>query len=293
MDDHKDRTPAQNLDLFGGSRGREEHGVLLRERACRTLIGASGIPGVDYAANPYAGCAHGCVYCYARHMAGNGARTRAWGAWADARVNAADVAARQLASGLFDRGHLLLGSVTDAYQPAEETYKLTRSLLPLFARRSGSLGILTKSPLITRDMDILKDIPGVSAGMTVTGTDERARAAFEPGAPSYAERLAALEKLSAAGLDTWAFVAPVLPGVTDHDLPDLLQSLRNTGVRRIVFDKLKHVQHYMQDLLRAARAACPEALPQYRINPGAAAARLKHRIRSFEAESGIPCNMYF
>jgi DNA repair photolyase len=293
MDNRESRTPAQNLDMFAADPAREEHGVLLRERACRTLIGACGIPGVDYAANPYAGCAHGCVYCYARHMAGNSARTRAWGAWADARVNAADIAAKQLASGLFDRGHLLLGSVTDAYQPAEETYKLARSLLGLFARRSGSLGILTKSPLITRDMDILNDIPGVSVGITITGVDERARAAFEPGAPPYADRLAALEKLSAAGLDTWAFVAPVLPGVTDHDLPDLLQALRSSGVRRIVFDKLNHVQHYMQELVRAARIACPEALPQYRVNPGAAAARLKHRIRSFESESGIPCKMYF
>ena len=291
MDTHKTPT-ARNMDLFGES-GAAAAGVFVRERNCRTLIGKSGIPGVEFAANTYAGCAHACVYCYAKFMGDYTGRAEPWGAWVDARVNAADVVAKQLATGCYAGRRVMLGSVTDAYQPIEEKYALARALLPLFARHGVSVDILTKSPLVCRDMDILKDMPDVSVGFSIAGVDEHARAAFEPGAPPYADRLAALQTLSAAGIHTWVFVAPVLPGVTDRDFATLLDGVRAAGPRSILFDKLNHATRNVQSLMRAARAACPESLPQYRINPGAAAAPLKRKITAFQKSSGIPCRALF
>lgn len=263
------------------------------EIKCKTLLTPSGIPGCDFAANPYVGCEHACVYCYAKFMKKFTAHDEPWGEFLDARVNAAEAAVKQLRSGAYSGKSVFVGSVTDAYQPAEKKYRLMRELLPVLGEFGASVSVLTKSGLVLRDADILSAMKNVSVGITITGIDERARRAFEPGAPPYAERLVALEQLTEKGISTYAFVGPILPGVTDRDFDMLLNSLRDTGVREIEFDALNYAKNNAAQLAAAAQAACPEAADAYRNNPAAAARKLRQKILDFNAATGIVCNIYF
>jgi DNA repair photolyase len=132
-----------------------------------------------------------------------------WGSFVDARVNAPDVLERQLRRAR--PGPVLLSSVTDPYQPAEEHYRLTRACLGALLRHGFPVDILTKSPLVLRDLDLLRGAPNVSVGLTVTTDREAVREAFEPGAPPIRARLEALGELRRQGVPTYAFVGPILP----------------------------------------------------------------------------------
>lgn len=263
------------------------------EIKCKTLLTPSAINGCDLAANPYIGCEHACVYCYAKFMKPHTFREEPWGEYLDARVNAAEAAIDQLATGKFSGRSVFIGTITDPYQPAEKHYRLMRELLPVMNQFGMEVSILTKSGLATRDIDILKEMKKVSVGLTITGIDERAREAFEPGAPPYAERLVALEKLSAAGIGTFVFVAPILPGVTDRDFDILLRWIQDSGAREIMFDSLNHSEKNQGPLLAAARIACPASLASYSEYPVRAARALRERIAKFEKKSSIKSAVFF
>lgn len=179
----------------------------------KTLLTRSRIPGAEYCINPYVGCAHACRYCYARFMRTYSGHSEPWGRFVDAKVNAPEVLRRQLARGAF-RGRVLVGTVTDGYQPAEREYRLLPELLEILARFHVPVSILTKSDLVVRDMDLLLS-SGAEVGFSVASDREAFRAALEPGAPSIERRLAALETLHRAGIPTYVFVSPIFPRMTD------------------------------------------------------------------------------
>ena len=267
--------------------------VKLTEIKCKTLLTPSAIRGCDLAANPYAGCEHACAYCYAKFMKPHTFRDEVWGEYVDVRVNAAEAAIDQLCTGKFSGRSVFIGTITDPYQPAEKHYRLMRELLPVMNQFGMAVSILTKSGLVSRDIDIIKDMKKVSVGLTITGIDERAREAFEPGAPPYAERLVALEKLSGAGVDTFAFIAPILPGITDRDFDILLRWIKDSGAKEIMFDSLNYSEKNQDALLEGARKACPGSTKEYVEYPVRAARTLRGRVKSFEKESDVKCSVFF
>ena len=208
---------------------------------CRSALNRSGIPGVDWALNPYVGCTHACVYCYASFMRRFTGHAAPWGAYVEAKANVADVLARQVRRA---RGHVLLSSVTDAWQPAEAECGLSRACLEVLAGGAVEVGVLTKSDLVLRDQDVFlrfRDLLGawrLSVGFSIATLDDGLAALLEPGAPSPSRRLAALEVLSRAGVPTWVFVAPVLPGLTDapEALAALVAEARRRGAARVDVD---------------------------------------------------------
>ena len=177
----------------------------------KSALVRSGIPGIDFVINPYLGCGHGCGYCYAAFMTkySHGHAGARWGSFVEAKVNIADVLAGEL-SRKRRTGAVLMSSVCDPYQPAERRYKLTRRCLELLLRAGWKVDILTRSPLVFRDVDLLVS-PRVSVGLSVPTDDDRVRRALEPAAPPIGSRLVVLKKLKDAGVDTWAFIAPLLP----------------------------------------------------------------------------------
>jgi DNA repair photolyase len=184
----------------------------ITEITARTMLVRSRIPGVDYVINPYLGCGHGCRYCYAvfmrryaRHHAG-----APWGSFVEAKINLAQVLAAELARKKH-RGRVLLASVCDPYQPAELRYRLTRRCLELLAEFGWDINILTRSPLVLRDLDLLTAAPGVSVGLSIPTDDDQVRRVLEPHAPPIPARIATLQKLHQAGLTPWVFIAPMLP----------------------------------------------------------------------------------
>jgi DNA repair photolyase len=190
--------------------------MIVRETHARSVLVRSRIPGVSFAINPYTGCGHGCAYCYAVFMQKYHPRSEGWGEYVDVKVNAPEVLERdirQLNPG--ERGTVLLSSVCDPYQPEEARYRLTRRLLAILLNRGFPVSILTKSGLVTRDIDILKGFGDIEAGLTITGLSEPDSRLLEPRASPHRERISALKRLKEAGIPTYAFIGPILPGLTD------------------------------------------------------------------------------
>ena len=182
------------------------------EITTKTALVRSRIPGVDYVINPYLGCGHGCRYCYAVFMR-KYSRQHAgtpWGEFVEAKTNIADVLRDELRRRR-RTGTALLSSVCDPYQPAERRYKLTRRCLEALREFGWGIEILTRSPLVTRDIDLLSSSLGASVGLSIPTDDDRVRRIVEPNSPPIGSRIATLKKLREAGIETWAFIGPMLP----------------------------------------------------------------------------------
>ncbi|MBF0564330.1 MAG: radical SAM protein [Nitrospirae bacterium] len=181
----------------------------LEEVEARSILTKSGIPGVDYCINPYIGCSHGCRYCYATFMKRFTRHTQMWGHFVDVKLNAPQLLKKQLEKA--KRGNVILSSVTDPYQLAEAKYRITRQCLEVLLQYQYPVEILTKSPLVSRDIDLISRFDDISVGLTITTDDEKIKRIFEPKAPPIGARLGALRKLHEKGISTFVFVGPVLP----------------------------------------------------------------------------------
>jgi DNA repair photolyase len=210
----------------------------IREVECRSILTKSGIDGVDYAANPYVGCEHACAYCYATFMKRFTGHQEPWGTFVDVKVNAADVLARQIHRA--KHGMINFCTVTDAYQPLEERYRITRACLEALAGCDYPITILTKSALVLRDLDVLIHLPDVEVAFTISGLEETLRERFEPGASPFSARLDALRALSEAGIRTWAFCGPLLPFLSDGEeqVDALFAALKDARAGSVLVDSL-------------------------------------------------------
>jgi DNA repair photolyase len=213
----------------------------INEIESKQILGKSKLPGMGYCLNPYVGCQHACVYCYACFMKRftKHKHDEPWGKFVDAKINAADLFAKAFKKTKPGEG-AFFGSVTDAYQPLEAKYKITRSILEQIAdvpEKDFRVSILTKSDLVLRDIDLLKRIPNASVGFSIALTDEKARRIFEPCASPIRQRIAALETLRDAGIRTYAFIGPLLHEITD--LPTIFSSLE--GIVEYVYGETLNV----------------------------------------------------
>jgi len=209
---------------------------MTRRGWCRTALSPSHLPGLDYSLNPYKGCAHNCVYCYAPpllHMDRN--------RWPDveARINIPQVLRREVK--VKKPGIVGLSTVTDPYQPAEKKFELTRKCLPLLLKRDFSANVQTKSDLVLRDRDLLGSSDRVAVGITITTLDEDLSNALEPGAPPPHRRLQAVKALAEAGIYTYVFWGPLLPSLDEESLPAYVEAFASHGAREIMVDML-HVK---------------------------------------------------
>lgn len=183
----------------------------------KQIFTRTGIPGADFAVNVYAGCSFACSYCYARFIC----RFKPygeWGNWVEAKVNAPE-----LVKGKKVRGKVVMSTISDAYQPVEAELNLTGRVLRNMSR-DIKLDILTKSPLILRDVELLKEFKNLSVGFTLSFEGELKRE-LEPKAPAISARINALKKLKKEGIRTYGFISPVVPGLTDVE--NLIEKIRD------------------------------------------------------------------
>jgi len=214
--------------------------VKIREVKVKSILTKTGIPGIDYCINPYVGCSHGCRYCYATFMKRFTAHTEAWGSFVDVRINAPEVLQKQLTR-KNRSGHIIISSVTDPYQWVEGKYKLTRQCLEVLLPYKFSISILTKSPLVLRDIDLFKKFGDIEVGVTITTDDEKIRKIFEPHAPPIGARINALKNLHDNGVKTYAFIGPVLPMNPDA----LIEKLR-PHVDSVIIDRMNYTSKTLQ-----------------------------------------------
>ena len=243
----------------------------VHEIEAKSILVRSKLPDAEYVVNPYTGCVFGCHYCYAS-FAGRfvGEPIANWGNYVYAKINAVPLFEVELAR-LRRAGRapsILLSSVTDAYQGAEEKYRLTRGILEALAREPypGVVGILTKSPLVLRDADLLATIPRAHVGLTVTTTDDRLSRFLELRAPLASRRLETLAVLNSRGIETYAFVGPLLPHFRyDRGALDaLFADLARAGVRSLYVEHINLRPYIQQRMQRALRSAPPEVQAVYR-----------------------------
>ncbi len=208
----------------------------VRQEIARSIISTNDSPDLsfDQSINPYRGCEHGCVYCYARpthcylgHSAGLDFESKLY-----AKTNAADLLERELANPRYVAKTIALGAVTDPYQPIERTQRISRQILEVLERANHPVGIVTKSALVVRDLDILARMAErglVKVALSVTTLDRAVARAMEPRAATPARRLNAIRQLSAAGVPVAVMVAPIVPALTDHEIEAILTAARDAG----------------------------------------------------------------
>ena len=170
--------------------------------------GAGYLRGYDYSLNPYVGCAFGCSYCYAAFFAPID-QQRTWGDWVRVKQNAAVRLSRMRRS--LEGKTIYMSSATDPYQPVERRLELTRSLLPILADKGARLVVQTRSPSVTRDIDLLSQFKQVCVNLSITTDSEDIRMAFEPRNPPIQDRLDAATTLAAAGIPVAITMTPLLP----------------------------------------------------------------------------------
>jgi DNA repair photolyase len=209
--------------------------VYLRD-ASRSIIATHDSPDVmiEASINPYRGCEHGCVYCFARPTheyfglsAGLDFETKIF-----VKESAPELLRAELMSPKWDVRVVSISGVTDCYQPIERKLELTRRCLQVLNEFKNPCGVITKNHLITRDIDVLSELAAdnlVIAILSVTTLDNELGRVMEPRTSSPSRRLEAIEKLSRAGIRTGVMVAPVVPGLTDHEMPAILKSAADAG----------------------------------------------------------------
>jgi len=206
--------------------------IHVRETRCSTLIHKLNYrSSTGYTVNLYKGCTHGCVYCYAPSLTHD---ERRWGTYVDAKVNAPFVMERELRG--LQKEEVFLSSASDPYQPVEARYRLTRRCLEVLHSHRFPVSILTRSPLVLRDLDMLKKLETVRVGMSITTVPVRE---YEPGVPPLQRRIDTLRKLGMAGIRTWVSLAPVIPGIVLLDLDGLFEGLSEAGVSWVSFGVLR------------------------------------------------------
>lgn len=208
-------------------------GPVVREIEAKSILNASKI--YDYCVNPYTGCQVGCAYCYAAlFMRRYSGHSEPWGDFVDAKVNAPSLLARQIVKA--KRGTIWFASVCDPYQPLEERYALTRRSLEVLAGREFPVVIQTKSARVRRDLDVIRRIPGVEVGFSAASDDETIIRAFERMSSPVGERIEVLKEFKAAGIPTYAFAGPLLPGN-----PERLAALLDGAVSHVLIDRMNYV----------------------------------------------------
>jgi len=176
------------------------------------------------------------VYCYAGCLARGRGETRQWGSFVEVRTNFVERLVVQLRRS--PQGTVLLSTLTDPYQVTEEHWGLAARCLTVCAPTALGVSILTKSDLVLRDVGLLRPLAKVVVGFSFTTVDDGLAAVLEPGAPPPSRRLTALRELTRAGIGTWVFVAPVIPGLNDNpgDLARIVRAVHDAGVRDVDFD---------------------------------------------------------
>jgi DNA repair photolyase len=197
-----------------------------------------------FSLNPYRGCEHGCSYCYARPThewlglsAGLDFETQIF-----IKENLPGLLRKELSSKKWTPQLVSISGVTDAYQPVERRLELTRRCLKVFADFRNPIGIVTKNALVTRDIDILKELAAVNAAMvfvSVTTLDSELARAMEPRASAPAARLRAIEPLASAGIAVGVLNAPIIPGLNDHETPAILEACAGAGAQTASYTILR------------------------------------------------------
>jgi DNA repair photolyase len=244
--------------------------VEYREEPCRSALNHVKGMMFKWSLNPYMGCAHRCTFCYVRAFELRADRPfdERYGRSIRVKINVAEVLARELARPSWEKEGITIGAATDPYQPAEGRYRLTRACLEVLADAANPFSIITRGPMIVRDLDVLERAARrASVGVTfsIPTVDEEVWKRTEPSTAHPRQRLRAIKELVAAGIDARVGMAPILPGISDgrEQLAEVVRAAREAGATGIWANVLFLRPGTREHFLEALAEDWPEQLPLY------------------------------
>ena len=257
--------------------------------------------GFKWSLNPYMGCVHRCTFCYVRHFERRSDRPSddRYGTSIRVKTNVAEVLRRELARPSWEHEHVAVGAATDPYQPAEGRYRLTRACLEAFRDASNPFSIITRGPMIVRDLDVLVEASqraSVAVTFSIPTVDDEVWRKTEPSTAHPRQRLRALKQLVDAGVKAGVGMAPILPGISDRpeQLREVVRAAREAGATgvwaNLLFLRPGTREHFLEHLAED----WPEQLPHYeelyagRAYLGAAEAKpVREEVRQLARELDI------
>ena len=275
--------------------------VEYREEPCRTALNrVRGMP-FGWSLNPYTGCVHRCTFCYVRAFELRAERPAddRYGRSIRVKVNVAEVLARELARPSWARETVAIGAATDPYQPAEGRYRLTRACITELGRAGSPFGLITRGPLIVRDVDVLQEAArrtDVSVTFSVPTLDHEVWRKTEPGTAPPRQRLRALTTLVDAGIEAGVGMAPILPGLSDRpeQLAAVVRAARAAGATGIWANLLYLRPGTKEHFLEALARDWPEQLGRYEelyargaYLPRTHVEPVRERVRSLARQHGV------
>ena len=272
-----------------------------REEPCRSALNrVEGMP-FRWTLNPYMGCAHRCTFCYVRAFEARADRPAGerYGTSIRVKTNVAAVLRRELARPSWAREPVAIGSATDPYQPAEGRYRLTRACVEALGDAANPFSIITRGPLVLRDLDVLARAArraAVSVTFSIPTLDPEIWRRTEPGTAPPHQRLRALQELVEAGLDVGVGMAPILPGLSDRPelLAEVVRAARAAGATGVWANLLYLKPGTKEHFLEALERDWPELLPAYErmyaqraYLPAEQAKPVRERVRALARAAGI------
>jgi DNA repair photolyase len=275
--------------------------VEYREEPCRSALNrVRGMP-FEWSLNPYMGCAHRCTFCYVRafELRADRPSDERYGRSIRVKTNVAEVLRRELARPSWRRDGIAIGAATDPYQPAEGRYRLTRACLEVLADAANPFGLITRGPMIVRDLDVLVEAAKraeVGITFSIPTLDHEIWRRTEPGTAPPHQRLRALTQLVDAGIKVGVGMAPILPGLSDEPelLADVVRAARAAGATGVWANLLYLRPGTKEHFLASLEADWPELLPRYEklygrraYLPAEETKPVRERVRDLAREHGI------
>ena len=277
-----------SLDSFlPGSRCPSQN---ILEIKATVALSPSRLPGLDFALNPYAGCAHDCTYCYAPYIMRR--PVAEWSRSISAKKNLPLLLDKELVR---KKGIIGLGTVTDPYQPVEGALMLSRRCLEMIVKHHARVSVLTKSSLVARDADLLSRLSDSEVGITITANDDERAAIFEPCASPTSERLRAMKALHDAGVNVYAFIGPIIPTIADCGMEDLVGSVHKAGATTVMVDRLNLRPGMKARMLARMSEVNPRSVTELdeRIEDDTFYQDAINRIRQLCRDRGMECRDAF
>lgn len=274
--------------------------VEYREEPCRTALNRVKGMMFPWSLNPYMGCVHRCSYCYVRAYERRADRPSddRYGASIRVKINVAEVLRHELARRSWRREHVAIGPATDPYQPAEGRYRLTRACLIALAEARTPASIITRGPMVIRDVDVLQTLArraGAQVTLSVPTLDRDVWRRTEPGTSPPHQRLRALRALVDAGIEAAVAIAPILPGISDHprQLEDVVRAARDAGATRVWCNVLHLHEGTREHFLACLARDWPDERARYErlyarpYLPAAEAEPILRRVEALRTRLGI------
>jgi DNA repair photolyase len=272
-----------------------------REQPCRGALNRVKGMGFGWSLNPYTGCAHRCTFCYVRafELRADRPSDDRYGRSIRVKTNVAEVLERELARPSWEKELVAIGAATDPYQPAEGRYRLTRACLEVFGRAASPFTLITRGPMIVRDLDVLVEAArrtDVSVTFSVPTLDVEVWRKTEPGTAPPRQRLRALAQLVEAGIKAGVGLAPILPGLSDRpeQLAEVVKAARAAGATGVWANLLYLRPGTKEHFLEALARDWPEELERYEALyggnaylPRALVDPVREQVRALAREHGV------